>query len=116
MPLYEYRCGKCQGLTEVIQGYDDPPPKKCAKCGSSRLEKIVSRSGFVLKGSGWYQSDYKSTATSSSDSDSSSSSKDSTESKDSKPDKDTKPDKDSKPVKERKAPKTSKPAKDSSGD
>ena len=110
MPLYEYRCGKCQGLTEVIQSYDDPPPKKCAKCGSSRLEKIVSRSGFVLKGSGWYQSDYKSTATSSSDSDAGSSSKDSTESKDSKPDKD------SKPAKERKAPKAAKPAKDSSGD
>ena len=44
MPLYEYRCGKCQGLTEVIQGFDAPPPKKCANCGSSRLEKIVSRS------------------------------------------------------------------------
>ena len=77
MPLYEYRCTKCQTLVELIQGFNDPPPKKCAKCGAAKLEKVISRSGFVLKGGGWYQTDYKaspSTKSSSKDSGESSSS------------------------------------------
>ena len=57
MPLYEYRCAKCAKLLEVIQGFKDAPLKKCESCGG-RLEKLISRSGFVLKGSGWYASDY----------------------------------------------------------
>ena len=59
MPLYEYKCQSCGKVIEVIQSYDAKPPKKCEACGG-RLDKLVSRSGFVLKGSGWYQTDYKS--------------------------------------------------------
>lgn len=67
MPLYEYRCGKCQAIMEVIQSFTDPAPKKCATCGAARPTKLISRSGFVLKGSGWYQSDYKPAPSSKSD-------------------------------------------------
>lgn len=62
MPLYEYRCTKCAKLLEVIQGFKDAPLKTCESCGG-RLQKLISRSGFVLKGSGWYQSDYSAKTT-----------------------------------------------------
>ena len=65
MPLYEYRCAKCGKILEVIQGFSDAPLRKHEECGG-RLDKLISRSGFVLKGSGWYQSDYKPAARSSS--------------------------------------------------
>jgi putative FmdB family regulatory protein len=67
MPLYEYRCGKCHAIMEVIQSFTDPAPKKCAACGAAKPRKVISRSGFVLKGSGWYQSDYKPAPSSKSD-------------------------------------------------
>ena len=63
MPLYEYRCTKCAKVLEVIQGFKDAPLRKCESCGG-RLQKLISRSGFVLKGSGWYQSDYNAKTTS----------------------------------------------------
>ena len=59
MPIYEYICEKCGAHTEVIQKISDAPLKRCKKC-RGKLEKIVSRSSFQLKGSGWYQSDYSS--------------------------------------------------------
>ena len=58
MPLYEYRCQSCERVMEVMQSFSDKPPRKCPTCGG-KLEKLVSRSGFILKGSGWYASDYK---------------------------------------------------------
>lgn len=57
MPIYEYRCRKCQGVTEKIQGLTDPPLRKCPACGG-KLEKMMSQGSFVLKGSGWYATDY----------------------------------------------------------
>ncbi len=57
VPIYEYRCRKCQGITEKIQGVQDPPLRKCPSCGG-KLEKVMSPGSFVLKGSGWYASDY----------------------------------------------------------
>ena len=65
MPLYEYRCAKCGERIEVIQSFSDKPLSKHAGCGG-KLEKLISRSGFVLKGSGWYQTDYKAGSSSSS--------------------------------------------------
>lgn len=58
MPLYEYRCRACENVFEYIQGLSEGPKRKCEECGG-RLEKLVSRSGFVLKGSGWYETDFK---------------------------------------------------------
>jgi putative FmdB family regulatory protein len=57
MPIYEYRCQKCGSHIEVIQKLSDPPLKRCAKC-RGKLEKVVSRTSFQLKGSGWYATDY----------------------------------------------------------
>ena len=60
MPIYEYQCqGKCKKVYEVIQSMKDPPLKKCEKCGG-KLEKLLSASGFVLKGGGWYKDLYAS--------------------------------------------------------
>ena len=57
MPIYEYVCEKCGSHTEVIQKVGDPPLKRCGKC-RGKLEKVVSRASFQLKGSGWYVTDY----------------------------------------------------------
>ena len=57
MPLYEYRCQACDRVVEVLQKISDPPRRKCGECGG-RLEKLVSQSGFVLKGAGWYVHEY----------------------------------------------------------
>lgn len=57
MPIYEYRCRKCDGRIEKLQGVHDAPLKKCPECGG-RLEKMMSPGAFILKGSGWYATDY----------------------------------------------------------
>jgi len=56
MPIYEYQCPKC-GVFEVTQRITESPLKKCPTC-KSKIERILSRSSFVLKGSGWYATDY----------------------------------------------------------
>ena len=57
MPIYEYRCTRCDRKTEVIQKFSDPPLTTCTEC-SGRLEKLVSRTSFQLKGGGWFGSGY----------------------------------------------------------
>ncbi len=57
MPIYEYKCRVCGHQFEKIQKFSDSPVRKCPSCGGS-VEKLVSRSGFQLKGSGWYVTDY----------------------------------------------------------
>jgi putative FmdB family regulatory protein len=57
VPIYEYQCRKCHGVTEKIQAVEDPPLRKCPSCGG-KLEKMMSPGSFVLKGSGWYATDY----------------------------------------------------------
>ena len=57
MPIYEYECAKCGEVFEVMQKISDPPPKKHS-CGSKRIKRVMSRSSFILKGSGWYVTDY----------------------------------------------------------
>ena len=56
MPIYEYRCPKC-GVIEVIQGIKEAPLKKCPTC-KSKVERMISSTSFVLKGTGWYATDY----------------------------------------------------------
>ena len=45
MPLYEYRCRKCGHLTEVLEKADARRSHTCDKCGSRRMEKLVSTFG-----------------------------------------------------------------------
>jgi len=58
MPIYEYRCPDCEKVFEVMQKFSDEPVKECRYCAGKKVEKLISRSSFVLKGTGWYQSDY----------------------------------------------------------
>ncbi|MGB7295696.1 MAG: FmdB family zinc ribbon protein [Candidatus Aminicenantales bacterium] len=57
MPLYEYECTQCGCRVEVVQKVNDPPLRKCRKCGGV-LKKLVSSSAIQFKGSGWYITDY----------------------------------------------------------
>jgi len=69
MPIYEYKCNKC-GVFEAMQGIKEAPLKKCPTC-KGKVERQISRGSFILKGSGWYATDYaKKSAPASTDSDS----------------------------------------------
>jgi putative FmdB family regulatory protein len=59
MPIYEYRCDSCGEELEKIQKFSDPPLTDCPACGKAALKKLVSASSFRLKGSGWYETDFK---------------------------------------------------------
>jgi len=59
MPIYEYECQKCKKVFEFTQGIKEPKKETCEECGGS-LERIISPSGFVLKGGGWYKDLYSS--------------------------------------------------------
>jgi putative FmdB family regulatory protein len=60
MPFYEYECSKCGYQDEVLQKITDQPLTKCPSCGKQGLKKLVSAPVFRLKGSGWYETDFKS--------------------------------------------------------
>ncbi len=64
MPVYEYECTKCLKIHELQQKMSDPALSKCPDCGSP-VDKLISRSSFALKGSGFYTNDYKRAGTSS---------------------------------------------------
>src|SRR5579864_2658602 len=57
MPLYEYKCDNCGEVFEVRQKFVDEPVTVHEKCGG-HVERLISRSAFQLKGSGWYATDY----------------------------------------------------------
>ncbi len=57
MPVYEYECKSCKRTHEVMQRFDDPPLLTCDSCGGE-LRKLISNTSFVLKGNGWYITDY----------------------------------------------------------
>ena len=59
MPIYEYRCGACGHHLEALQKMSEAPLRKCPDCGKSQLRRLVSASRFRLKGSGWYETDFK---------------------------------------------------------
>jgi putative FmdB family regulatory protein len=59
MPFYEYECPNCGYRDEVLQKITDKPLKKCPSCGKTGLKKLMSAPVFRLKGSGWYETDFK---------------------------------------------------------
>lgn len=59
MPTYEYQCQHCGHQMEAFQSMGDLPLIKCAECGGKLQRMITGGSGFLLKGSGFYQNDYK---------------------------------------------------------
>jgi putative FmdB family regulatory protein len=60
MPFYEYECPHCGYDEEVLQKINDKPLTKCPSCGKKGLKKLISAPVFRLKGSGWYETDFKS--------------------------------------------------------
>jgi putative FmdB family regulatory protein len=80
MPLYEYTCDRCGKTIEVLQRYSDEPLTVHEACGGA-LEKLISRSAFKLKGSGWYATDYASGGKTGADSSSNGSSESKAEAK-----------------------------------
>ena len=60
MPFYEYECPHCGYHDEVLQKISDKPLTKCPNCGKKGLKKLMSAPLFRLKGSGWYETDFKS--------------------------------------------------------
>jgi putative FmdB family regulatory protein len=59
MPIYEYKCGECNHQLETMQKLSDAPLKDCPVCNRPTLKRLISASGFQLKGSGWYATDFK---------------------------------------------------------
>ena len=59
MPIYEYQCQACQNQIEALQKISDTPLLDCPQCGEPSLKKKVSAAAFRLKGSGWYETDFK---------------------------------------------------------
>ena len=59
MPIYEYQCTECEHELEKLQKISDDPLTDCPECGKPALRKMVSAAAFRLKGSGWYETDFK---------------------------------------------------------
>jgi putative FmdB family regulatory protein len=59
MPLYEYKCSKCEAVFEVLQKVNAPPLKTCIRCEGA-VERVLSPPTLQFKGSGWYVTDYAS--------------------------------------------------------
>jgi len=59
MPFYDYKCAACEHTFEALQKMSDDVLVDCPKCGKPALKKQLSAAGFRLKGSGWYETDFK---------------------------------------------------------
>ena len=59
MPIYEYVCDNCSHHLEALQKMSDEPLVFCPECGEAGLRKQVSAAAFRLKGTGWYETDFK---------------------------------------------------------
>jgi len=59
MPIYEYRCESCGEELEKLQRMSDDKLVDCPACGEPALKRLVSAAAFRLKGSGWYETDFK---------------------------------------------------------
>ena len=61
MPTYDYECDACQHTFELYQGINDSVKKKCPECGRLKLRRLFGTgAAIVFKGSGFYQTDYRS--------------------------------------------------------
>jgi putative FmdB family regulatory protein len=67
VPIYDYACGACGRVTEVIHGINDSGPRFCPECGAEgSMRKALSTPAIVFKGSGWARVDRRSSSGSSS--------------------------------------------------
>lgn len=59
MPIYEYQCNACGHRFEKLQKLSADPIRDCPECAQAEVRKLISAAGFRLKGSGWYETDFK---------------------------------------------------------
>jgi len=59
VPIYEYRCESCSHRLEKLQRMSEGDLVDCPECKKPALKRLVSASAFRLKGSGWYETDFK---------------------------------------------------------
>ncbi len=62
MPIYEYQCYACGHELEALQKISDDALVHCPECNDDSLKKKISAAGFQLKGTGWYETDFKNAA------------------------------------------------------
>jgi len=61
MPTYDYECGSCEHAFELFQSISEPAQKKCPRCGRKTLKRLFGTgAALIFKGSGFYQTDYRS--------------------------------------------------------
>jgi putative FmdB family regulatory protein len=60
MPIYEYVCEDCEYTHDALQKISDAPLTDCPNCSRPSLKKKISAPSFRLSGSGWYETDFKS--------------------------------------------------------
>lgn len=61
MPTYEYECRNCQHKFELYQSITAKPITRCPKCKKAKVRRLIGRgAGIIFKGSGFYQTDYRS--------------------------------------------------------
>ncbi|HEY4481657.1 MAG TPA: zinc ribbon domain-containing protein [Candidatus Brocadiaceae bacterium] len=61
MPTYDYKCNACDHSFELFQHMTEKPVKKCPACGKLKAQRVIgSGSAIIFKGSGFYQTDYRS--------------------------------------------------------
>src|SRR5262245_54793692 len=61
MPTYDYICKSCNHTFELFQSMKDAPKRKCPECGKNALERLIGTGAAIMfKGSGFYETDYRS--------------------------------------------------------
>ena len=61
MPTYDYECDACGELLEIFQQITERPKRKCPNCGAMKLRRLIgSGAAVIFRGSGFYQTDYRS--------------------------------------------------------
>lgn len=59
MPIYPYVCTACGHEFDALQKLSDDPLTECPECGEATLRKRLAAPAFQLKGTGWYETDFK---------------------------------------------------------
>ena len=59
VPIYEYQCDACEHKFEILQKISDDRLTVCPDCNEKKLRKLVTAAAFHLKGTGWYETDFK---------------------------------------------------------
>ena len=61
MPTYDYECRACGAEMEIFQSITENPKRKCPECGKLKLQRVIGTgAGIIFKGSGFYETDYRS--------------------------------------------------------